>query len=175
MKKRKRSSQPKARDVRRSSRRWPFFWSSQFDAAYSDERWEKGGKGVCGPAVVTIASRGRTGADFQKVLDGWDGGYKGKASPKDIERELKKRKISVERMARRQKAPLALPEGVKKALVFIEWEGARHWLYLERLKGKLHGACSECKHFTEDDKEFADYVKPKTKNYMRSYLVLERT
>jgi hypothetical protein len=157
----------------------PFFGSDEFVTAYCDRRWETGGRGICGPAAVALAIGAKDGKDFKKVLNAWkrDIGFDGFARVRDVKERLVHYgfRVTGKRVTSRD-SKLILPEGVGEALVFIQWEGAKHWLYLKSVKGKLRGACSEFGYFEEGSDEFECYLEPDRgkKNFMRSYLVLER-
>lgn len=157
----------------------PFFGSDEFIAAYCDKRWESGGKGICGPAAVALAIGAKDGKEFNKVLNAWkkDIGFDGIARVRDVRERLEHYGFRVTgRRVTGDCSKLALPDDVDEALVLIQWGSARHWLYLKRINGKLHGACSEFGRFKEGSRKFEGYLVPVhgEKNFMRSYLVLER-
>jgi hypothetical protein len=68
----------------------PIFGSKEFIAAYCNKRWEKGGKGICGPAAVALAIGVKDGKGFKKILNDWkrDIGFDGIALVRDVKARL---------------------------------------------------------------------------------------
>jgi hypothetical protein len=86
-------------------------------------------EGTCGPTLVAFL----TDKTVKEIIKYWSVDYKGYCSFHELEHELNKYGIKTQRMRSEYKYDYVLPEGIKKAIIRIQWKGIySHWTIAQK-------------------------------------------